>query len=397
MYGGAAGGGKSDALLMAALQYVEEPGYVALLFRRTFPDLSLPGAIMDRANDWLRGTKARWNGQEHTWRFPSGAVLTFGYMNHEDDKYRYQGSAAHFVGFDELTQFTETQYRYLFSRQRRSAESRIPIRMRAASNPGGVGHEWVKQRFVTEGRAQGHWFIPASLRDNPHLDRADYERSLAELDPTTRAQLLRGDWDALPAGSKFRREWFEVVDEAPADAARLRYWDLAATEPRPGTDPDWTAGALLATKAGRYWLLDMRRIRATPQGVEQLVRQTAELDGRGVPVWMEQEPGSSGVNTIDHYGRRVLQGFTFRGNKTTGDKALRANPLSSAAQAGNVLLVRGAWVTAFLDEAEAFPAAGVHDDQVDAASGALAMLTAGNADAFLEYNRRLLAASAKGR
>jgi len=89
---------------------------------------------------------------------------------------------------------------------------------------------------------------------------------------------------------------------------------------------------------------------------------------------MEQEPGSSGVNTIDHYARTVLPGFAFRGYRTTGSKEVRANPLSSAAEAGNVLLVRGAWINAFLDEAEAFPG-GAHDDQVDAVSGAVAVLS----------------------
>ncbi|HEY8743980.1 MAG TPA: phage terminase large subunit, partial [Chloroflexota bacterium] len=80
------------------------------------------------------------------------------------------------------------------------------------------------------------------------------------------------------------------------------------------------------------------------------------------------------VNTVDHYARRVLAGWTFRGVRSTGPKELRANPVSSAAEAGNVLLVRGAWIGAFLDEAEAFPG-GAHDDQVDAVSGAVAMLT----------------------
>lgn len=390
LYGGAAGGGKSSALLMAALQYVDVPGYAALIFRRSFADLALPEAIMTRAHDWLAGTAAKWNDNKKTWTFPSGATLTFGYLEHEADKYRYQGAAVQFCAFDELTQFSETQYRYLFSRLRRLQGADVPIRMRAASNPGGVGHDWVLQRFLIEGRAKGRWFIPATLADNPHLDHAEYIKSLAELDPFERAQLLRGDWFARPPGSKFRREWFPIVDASPADARRLRYWDLAATEPKPGADPDWTAGALVAAKDGRYYVCDLRRARATPAGVEALVRQTAELDGRDVDVWMEQEPGSSGVKVIDDYARRVLPGFTFRGNKTTGSKEVRANPLSAAAEARNVLLVRGPWIGDFLDEAEAFPG-GAHDDQVDAVSGALAMHTTTNdTDAFL-------AAFARGR
>ncbi|GAF75153.1 unnamed protein product, partial [marine sediment metagenome] len=89
-YGGAAGGGKSDALLMAALQYVDVPDYAAILFRRTYADLALPGALMDRAGEWLGGTEAHWSGQDKRWTFPSGATLTFGYLDTDADRYRYQ-------------------------------------------------------------------------------------------------------------------------------------------------------------------------------------------------------------------------------------------------------------------------------------------------------------------
>lgn len=359
---------------MAALQFVDWSGYAALIFRRTYADLALPGAIMDRADAWLRGTGATWNGNEKTWTFPSGATLTFGYLEHEADKYRYQGAELQFIGLDELTQFSETQYRYLFSRLRRLKGVELPIRMRAASNPGGVGHDWVYQRFFTEGRAAGRYFIPSTLDENPYLDAEEYRQSLAELDPYTRALLLKGDWNARPPGRKFRREWFAIEDEAPADLRKVRYWDLAATEPKPGKDPDWTAGALVGIKDGRYWICDIRRTRSTPKGVEDLIRQTAAVDGRNLTVYMEQEPGASGVNTIDHYRREVLAGFAFVGNRAAGDKETRANPVSSAAQAGNVTLVRGRWNGEFLDEIVSFPG-GSHDDQVDAVSGAISMLT----------------------
>ena len=91
-YGGAAGPGKSDALLMAALQYVDVSGYAALLLRRTYADLSRPGALMDRAREWLAGTDAIWNGARHTWRFPSGAQLAFGYLEHDGDELQYQSA-----------------------------------------------------------------------------------------------------------------------------------------------------------------------------------------------------------------------------------------------------------------------------------------------------------------
>lgn len=373
-FGGAGGGGKSSALLMAALQYVDTPGYAALLLRRTFADLAQPGALMSRAQEWLSGTQARWRDENKTWRFPSGATLTFGYLETEADKYRYQGLQLQYIGWDELTQFSESQYRYLFGWLRRLEGADVPLRVRAASNPGGLGHDWVKQRFITEGMAEGRPFIPAKYGDNPHLDQQAYAHSLAQLDPITRRQIMDGDWTARAGGSKFRREWFEVVDIAPADCRWARYWDLAATEPKRGSDPDWTAGCKLGlTKAGTLYIADLRRMRGTPQAVEALIKQTAALDGKAVPIHMEQEPGASGVNTIAYY-RRVLMGWPFYGERATGSKEERANPVSSQAEAGNIKLVRGPWIGAFLDEIEAFPG-GSHEDQVDALSGAFAVLT----------------------
>ena len=212
LYGGAAGGGKSDALLMAALQYVDDPTYSALLLRRSYADLALPGALMDRAKEWLMPTDARWKESSKTWTFPSGATLSFGYLEHTGDEYRYQSTEFAFIGFDELTQFEEKQYRYMFSRLRRLADSSVPLRMRTASNPGGIGHEWVRSRFIDEDPLKSRRvFISARLPDNPYLDQEAYIDSLNQLDPITRRQLLQGDWTARQPGNLFHREWFDVV------------------------------------------------------------------------------------------------------------------------------------------------------------------------------------------
>jgi len=372
-YGGAAGGGKSAALLMAALQYVDTPGYSALILRRTFTDLSLPGALIDLAHEWLDGTEAHWDGRKHVWTFPSGATLTFGYLMTEGQRTRYRSAQFQTICFDELTQFSEVTYRYMFSRLRRPQGLNVPLRMRSASNPGDVGHGWVKQRFLIEGKKHGRVFIPARLSDNPHIDAESYLQSLNRLDPVTRRQLLEGDWDAVE-GILFRPEWFPIVDDWPREGQAVRYWDLAATRPRPGRDPDWTAGVLLATKQGRFWVLDVRRTRATPAGVEDLVRQTAELDGPGIPIYIEQEPGASGVMTIDHFQRLVLPGFIVRPSRPARDKVTRARPLSAAAEAGNVLLVRASWNGDLLSQLSEFPG-GRHDDLVDALSGAHGILS----------------------
>jgi len=376
LFGGSAGPGKSSALLMAALQFIEVPGYAAILFRRTYTDLSLPEALMDRANSWLQNTDAKWSDRNKTWTFPSGATLSFGYLESENDKYRYQSSAFQYIGFDELTQFTESQYLYLYSRLRRLKTSYVPLRMRAASNPGGVGHEWVKNRFDVLGKG-GKPFIPARLEDNPYIDQEEYRKSLNELDPVTRSQLLYGDWSVRHEDGIFKRDWFEVVEDYPHDAQKVRYWDLAATEPKQGKDPDFTVGVLMAEKDGIFYIVDVIRERALPLKVERLVRQAAELDGVETKIYMEQEPGSSGVAQIDHYARNVLKGFYFMGVKTTGSKLVRAQPLSAAAEHGNIKIVRGWWNEIFLDEVVLFPQ-GLHDDQVDAASGAFEQLARSN-------------------
>ena len=380
LYGGAAGGGKSDALLMAALQYVHVPGYAALLLRKTYADLALPGALMSRAIEWLAPSDAQWKGAGKEWVFPSGATLTFGYLDTENSHFRYQSSEFQFIGFDELTQFRETQYRYLFSRLRRLEGQTVPLRMRAASNPGGVGHEWVRERFIdVDKEEESRLFIPATLSDNPYLDRDTYLNSLSQLDPITRQQLLHGDWTARQAGGMFQREWLPLVEELPVQINKsVRYWDLAATVPRAGVDPDYTAGVRVDYGAdGLYYIVDIKRARGTPADIEALIYQTAMLDGGKTHSVIEQEPGASGVNTIYHYVTRVLKDFTVRGQRASGSKVERAGPVSSQTEVGNVRMLRGAWIGPFLDEVEAFPV-GSHDDQVDALSGAFMVLRSVN-------------------
>lgn len=220
-YGGAAGGGKTDALLMAALQYVHVPGYTALILMKTYSDLSKPKALMDRAREWLQGTGAEWSDKLKRWTFPSGATLDFGYLQTDADKYNYRTAEYQFIAFDELTRFAKQTYTYMFSRLRKIEGANVPIRMRSASNPaqpGEPGMLWVEERFIPDdfdpaeeatraprvqiktgedeetGEPINRRFVFARLEDNPHLDAAEYEKSLAELDAVSRAQLRRGDW-----------------------------------------------------------------------------------------------------------------------------------------------------------------------------------------------------------
>jgi predicted phage terminase large subunit-like protein len=164
---------------------------------------------------------------------------------------------------------------------------------------------------------------------------------------------------------------------------------LAATEPKKGKDPDWTVGALLCHYRGITYIVDIARFKSNPYQVEQAIALTAEMDGRDVTVSIEEEQGASGKSLMDHYRRNVLSGYTVRAVRpgsterlkygidnyvrASGSKVARAMPWASAAGAGNIMLVKGSWNKAFLDEIMQFPQ-GTHDDQVDAVSGAYGFL-----------------------
>lgn len=388
-YGGAAGPGKSTALLMAALQYVDVPGYAAILFRRTYPELKMPGGLIETSQEWLAPTGARWNSNESMWTFPSGAKLLFGHMQHEADRFNYHSAEFQFAGFDETTTFTMLQYRYLFSRVRRPQVSlrgsapdgvtldMVPLRVRGASNPGGPGHAWVYSRFVDpETRRKGVAFLRALMDENIYLDRESYEEMLLELPEAERLRLRHGDWEAIDPGETFRRERFEVVTEPlPKSAPRYRVWDLAASEPTAANpDPDYTAGVLVAFQyePPRYRIEHIIRERVGPGEVEKLIKQTAEGDGHSVHIHLEQEPGSSGKTVVDLY-KRMLTGYVVSSERPSGDKTVRARPAAAAVDNGQVEIVKGPHMTDFLDEAGAFPFGG-HDDMVDAFSSAVIKL-----------------------
>lgn len=276
LYGGAAGGGKSDALLMAALEYADVPGYAALLLRRTYADLALPGAIMARSHEWLAGTEAHWDGLNHRWAFPAGGTLSFGYLDTERDRFRYQGAELQFIGFDELTQFPKSWYVYLLSRLRRLKGSKVPIRARGATNPGGIGHRWVKERFIDDETRLGP-FVQAKLEDNPSLDQEEYEQSLARLDPTTRAQLRHGVWVQDSGGlvySSFKRS-LVVPKPVPVAGKPWRHilaWDF-------GNVDDCAWGVLGWEKHSRtVYLLESDK--ATDMIPSECAEKTKELEKR---------------------------------------------------------------------------------------------------------------------
>jgi hypothetical protein len=295
-FGGSCGGGKSSALLMSALLFVHLPGYHAIIIRDTLRNLEQADALIPRSTEWLGGTDAQWKEQKKQWVFPSGATLTFGYMDGPRDHFNYQGAAFQFVGIDEAVAIREHQADYMFSRMRRPEGSNIPLRIRLASNPPAreqvARGVWVKSRYVDDRtRKPGALYIPSRLQDNPYLDQEEYIKSLMNLDPITREQLLNGDWEIQAEGGFFQKEWFRFADAVPESEVelRVRYWDMAATEEKVGksVQPDQTAGVRMCrTKHNQWYIESFVAFRKTPIDTEAIIRKVADMDGKNVPIRM---------------------------------------------------------------------------------------------------------------
>jgi hypothetical protein len=326
LFGGAAGPGKSTGALLLALMYVDVPGYAALIVRRTYQQLSKPGGLMSKAREWLAGTNARWSDETRTWFFPTSnpaqpATLTFGHLENPGsgpddlgDETNFQGQEYQTIIPDELTQLpTSWPYLYLMSRLRRLKENPVAVRMRPTTNPGGVGHDWVKERFI-DTVDPDRLFIPAKGSDNPHLDWASYLRGLGQMDAVTQAQLIDGNWYVRPKGTLFTPDRLRVIPPLLGNAgvrARIRYWDKAGSE---GAGA-YTAGVLMARvdraiygveyviedvirgqwSAGRRNLMIRRAAdKADPADVLAAGLPLLPPDPPDTVIWVEQEPGSGG-------------------------------------------------------------------------------------------------------
>ena len=395
LFGGAAGGGKTETVLMAALQYIDVPGYSAGIFRRTKTEALMPDAPLARAKIWfaqaLLTGRARWDDKSNTFFFRTrpgepDSSIHFGYLDTDKDLGRYQGAAFQFIAVDELTFWEEHRYRFLFSRCRPSAQLKAPVpcRMRATTNPGGPGHRWVKERFVSRAvhvqtgagvivdiNARRHngvelptpalyvsppspeaielarelgrkprqaYFVPAFAADNPFLVGEKlfaYREQLLMLDPVRRKQLEWGDWEVENSGGFFTAASFELVERLPDCLQWLRSWDMAATEMKPGKDPDWTASAAVGlfheqkpSKVKRFCVqASIEHFREEPARTEARVVARAKADGRLVTQLFEIEPGSSGKFVMRNW-HELLSGHSITGVRRTGPKESYWGPLA---------------------------------------------------------------------
>lgn len=429
LYGGAAGGGKSAALTALPLQWSHLSGFEAVTLRRETTQLDdliqKSEQLFPKVYPGLKPV----HSPNTEWTFPSGAKLKYRHCQREHDYQKFDGWEINLLCFDELTHFEERQYKAICARVR-SSDKRLPTLIRATTNPGGNGHEWVfkhwgawldpefkaeglVERFDENGSKQppaqpgevwwirtnddgsevyyreeppaeagrapalSRTFIPAKLEDNPHLNDNDpaYVAQLNALDPVRRAQLKSGNWLIKPgAGLYFKRSWVEFVDALPPIVRRVRAWDLAGTEKKDSkSDPDWTAGALLALGVdGRIYIENIVRLRGTPGEVKRQILATAELDGKSVKISIPQDPGQAGKAQAEDFARD-LRGYWVQSKPVTGDKVTRFGPFSAQAERLLVSLVRASWNRALVEELESFPE-GSHDDQADAVGDGFALL-----------------------
>lgn len=411
LYGGAAGGGKSFGLLLEPLRHWDNPLFGGVIFRRESVQIRNEGGLWDESSKLYSPLRAIPIESLLEWHRPNGWHLKFTHLELDKTVLNWQGSQVPFIGFDELTHFTEKQFWYMLSRNR--STSGIPGYVRATCNPDadswvrklidwwiGVDGYPIKERagvirwfirrddkiiwadtrqqlldeYGQDELPKSFTFIPSKVHDNKILLEKDpaYLANLRALGRVDRMRLLDGNWNVRPsAGNYFQRGWFPVIDALPANVtACIRHWDRAATKPNEGNkDPDWTRGAKLYSLAdGRYVLADMQSLQGTPLEVERLVKNTASQDTYTCAVGIEQDPGSAGVADKDNMVK-LLAGYDVRVCKPSTNKVMRATPVSAQCEHGNVLILRGAWNDDFFTEAENFPD-GAHDDQVDALSGA---------------------------
>ncbi|MEM6839746.1 MAG: phage terminase large subunit [Cyanobacteria bacterium P01_C01_bin.120] len=422
LYGGSAGSGKTFAELIdfARPEFIQNPDYTAVIFRRTYPQITAPGGLADESSKLYPVINGKPKDNNIEWHFPSGARIEFRHLQHEKNIYDWQGAQITRIGWDELTHFTESQFFYLLSRNR--STSGIKPQMRMTCNPdadswvakfidwwiddatgypnsdrSGIIRWFIRlndeviwgdsqkelQSKYPESMPKSFTFIAAKITDNPILLKADpgYLANLKALHPVEQERLLKGNWKIrYGAGKLINREWFQFCDAAPSGVTWIRFWDLAATAKEVAKQSHfYTAGVLIGRcPSGNYYLKDAIAEQVAPGNVKQLIRSVAEMDGPGVMVRWEMEGGSSGKIVADDY-QNALSGFNSNAVKPMGDKVTRFIPVATAASNGNVYIVRGEWNVAYLNALVKFDGSSqpLVNDFADATSGGYSVLIQG--------------------
>ena len=430
IYGGAAGGGKTYGLLLEPLRHKNRDGYGAVIFRKNSIQIYNEGGLMDESIKMysnIRGAELK-RTHRPLWTFGGKGKLSFAHLDGDDDLLKWQGAQITFIGFDELTHFSERQFFYMLSRNR--SVCGVEPYIRATCNPD--ADSWVASfvswwidpetgypipersgalRWFIRRDEVIHWadyqeelwekfslktkderqepksvtFIASTLYDNKILMETNlsYLANLKALSLVERERLLHGNWKIKPvAGTFFKRSQVgNMLEFFPADVIRwVRAWDLAATAEDEGGDPAYTSGVLMGKrKNGTYVIADVVNVRMAANEVRQLVKLTAQKDKaqfKRVRIRLPQDPGQAGKDQAQSY-IKFLAGFNVTAVTETGSKETRAEPMAAQWQAGNFDVLEADWNEVYFNQLESFPAS-KFKDMVDASSSGFAELEVKN-------------------
>lgn len=424
VYGGAAGGGKTYALLLEASRYTRNPKFGAVIFRRQSIQITQEGGLWDSSFEVygkIKGVQPKTSPRKH-WRFRSGARVSFAHIDGDKDLMKWMGSQIALIGYDELTHFTENQFFYMLSRNRSTCGAKPYVR--ATCNPDAdswvakliswwidqdtgypiidrsgkirymarVNNELVwgnsKQELMSQGidevEIKSFTFISSTLKDNKILmiTNPQYYANLKALPEVERERLLNGNWKIkASAGSYFKRSQVgEILIEVPKDlVAVCRGWDLAATDRDEDDEAAFTAGVLMGRREnGRFVIIDVINRQLKAGDVRSTVLLTAKMDHANYS-WcrqrLPQDPGQAGKDQKASY-MEMLAGFDVQMIPESGAKVTRAEPMAAQWQHGMFDIVAGEWNEAYLNQLESFPDS-KWKDMVDASSSAFNEITLG--------------------
>src|SRR5574337_1034367 len=432
--GGSVYGGKTWSLVMEPVRHAAVPGFTFAMFRRTVPEIRNPGGLWDETRKWYPALGASPREGTLEWRFPSGALGKMAGLQYDGDVQGWLGAQICLLEFDQLEEFTESQFFFLLSRNRsmcgvrpyargscnpdadswpagflawwwdpatgyaipeRSGAVRWFLRVDGAVEWSSVARPASEYARYSEYEARARVdllarfgaryagddgqfakscaFVLARLQDNAIGRKLDpgYEGNVRALSPVEQERLLGGD---RGGNWKIRPAAGLVFNRAwfeIVDAAPA----FAERRVR-AWDFAATAGGRMSRAGNVYFVEDVERGQWAPGPRDERIASCAANDGRGVTVRFPQDPGAAGKSQIA-YSMAQLAGYNVASFPVSGDKETRAGPLASQAKVGNVKLVRGTWDDAFLKELHAFPTKNVPDDQVDAASDAFGELALG--------------------
>ena len=426
VYGGAAGGGKTYALLLEASRNTKNPKFGAVIFRRQSIQITQEGGLWDSSFEVygeISGALPKTSPRKH-WRFRSGARVSFAHIDGDKDLMKWMGSQIALIGYDELTHFTENQFFYMLSRNRSTCG--VKPYVRATCNPD--ADSWVakliswwidqdtgypipeksgkirymarvnnnlvwsdsKEDLVAQGidelEIKSFTFIASTLRDNKILmmTNPQYYANLKALPEVERERLLNGNWKIkASAGSFFKRiQVGNILKELPSDIISIcRGWDLAATDEDEDKNAAYTSGVLMAKRAcGRYLVVNVVNQQLQAGDVRKLVTSTAQTDNAKygyVRQRLPQDPGQAGKEQAQSY-IQMLAGYDVVTKPESGSKEARAEPMAAQWQIGLFDVMEGEWNEAYFDQLESFPAS-KFKDMVDAGSSAFNEITLGMA------------------